>query len=570
MTLSNNPQETTVAEALVTIFEAVNIDACFGVPGGQTLPFYKAARARGFKHVLMRDERNCACAADAYARVSNKVGLCDATVGPGVTNLVSGLAEAYASSIPMIALIADINTRGEHLRHRGIVAQALEQRPLLEPVTKWIGRVQQPEMLIDMMDHALRVATTGRPGPVVIEVPEEVMSATLQAPDFSCFTESSAVWPRHRSAASPDKIDEALTLLTQAKQPIILAGGGAIASGAYLEVAQLANDYGLPVVTSINGKGIIDEGHPRAYGAVGIFGEVRASHALQQADVVLVLGSKFSQFNSFGWQLPTKTQTIIHIDIDGEELNRAIPIAVDIVADVKTVAQQILNGLAASNASFDWTPNGEVPKQPGTESSDPAVAPENVIAAINEIVPQNAILVSDASLSSGWTASRFKVRTPGRGYIAPRGCAGLGWACGAAVGAALAAPKDTPIVVVAGDGAAAYWLGEIETAVRLNLPITFVMLNNAGFGWIIQCERTMDFASESTFAPVDFAAIGTAMGTGSARAQSIDAVNSGLKQAIDHRGPFVLDVLSSDQSTPTVDYGLLTQDAASKSGAYGV
>ena len=160
MTLTPNFQESTVAETLVALLEAVNIDACFGVPGGQTLPFYKAARARGFKHVLMRDERNCACAADAYARVSGKVGVCDATVGPGVTNLVSGLAEAYASSVPMIALIADINTSGEHLRHRGIVAQALEQRPILEPVTKWIGRVQKPEMLIDMMDHALRVATS--------------------------------------------------------------------------------------------------------------------------------------------------------------------------------------------------------------------------------------------------------------------------------------------------------------------------------------------------------------------------------------------------------------------------
>ena len=569
--IANSPlTELSVAEALVAIFEAVNIDACFGVPGGQTLPFYKAARARGFRHVLMRDERNCACAADAYARISNTVGLCDATVGPGVTNLVSGLAEAYASSIPMIALIADIDTGSEHLRHRGIAAQALEQRPLLEPVTKWTGRVQRPDMLIDIVDHALRVATTGRPGPVVIEVPEEVMSATIPAPDLSRFDENSAVWPRHRSAAPTDKINEALNILTNATQPIILAGGGAMASSAFSEIAQLADDCGIPVVTSINGKGIVDERHPLAYGAVGIFGEVKASHALQQADAVLVLGSKFSQFNSFSWQLPAKTQALIHVDVDGEELSRAIPATVAIVADVKAVARQILEGLQAAKVSFNWTPSGDAPTQPGTEESDPAVAPEKVIAAINEIVPPNAIVVSDASLSSGWTASRFKVCRAGRGYIAPRGCAGLGWACGAAIGAAAAAPKDTPIIVVAGDGAAAYWLGEIETAVRLNLPITFVMLNNAGFGWIIQCERAMGFQSESTFAPVDFAAAGIAMGTGGVRAENLDAVAAGLRQAMDHNGPFVLDILSSDQSTPTVDFGKLTTDAVRQNGSYGV
>ncbi|PHZ85485.1 thiamine pyrophosphate-binding protein [Paremcibacter congregatus] len=559
-----------VAEAIVSILTAVGIDACFGVPGGQTLPFYKAARARGFKHVLMRDERNCACAADAYARVSGKVGLCDATVGPGVTNLVSGLAEAYASSIPMIALIADINTCGEHLRHRGNVAQALEQRPLLEPTTKWIGRVQKPDMLIDIMDHALRVATTGRPGPVAIEIPEEVMLAPLSEPNLSRFNKDSAVWPRHRSAAPAEKVVDAVSRLTQARRPIILAGGGAIASGAYQEIAQFADKHGFPVVTSINGKGIIDERHPRAYGAIGIFGEIKASYALQQADVVLVLGSKFSQFNSFAWQLPMKTQEVIHVDIDGEELGRAIPVALEVVADVRVAARQILNGLKENNAKFDWTPEGEVPKQPGTEIDDPAVAPEQVIASIGDLFPEDMILVSDASLSSGWTASRHKVQQAGRGYIAPRGIAGLGWACGAAIGVALAAPEGKRIVVVAGDGAAAYWLGEIETAVRLNLPITFVILNNAGFGWIVQCERVMNFTSESTFAPVDFAAIGMAMGTGGARAKSMDEVHVGLRQAIDLNGPFVLDVLSSDRSTPTVDYGLLAPEAISRNGAYGV
>ena len=461
-----------VGQLIVDILERVSIDVCFGVPGGQTLPFYKAAREKNYNHVLMHDERNCACAADAYARVSGKVGICDATVGPGVTNLVSGMAEAYASSIPMIALIADIDSSREHMRHRGIVAQAMEQTPLLEPVSKWIGRVSKPEMLVDIFDHALRVATTGRPGPVVIEVPEEVMMAELPSLDLSRFSSESALWPRYRGAAQQSLVDDAVARLQKAKKPIILAGGGAMASGAHKEIAQFANEFGIPVVTSINGKGIIDERHELSLGAVGIFGEVKASHALVQADVVLVLGSKFSHFNSFAWQLPTKHQDIIHIDIDGEELSRSIAVSLEIVADVKEAASQILAALSQDKKDFTWQIEGEVAAQPGTAADDPAVAPEAVVKSINQAFAENTIVVSDASLSSGWVASWHKVRQAGRGYIAPRGMAGLGWACGAAIGAAMAAPKGTRVVVVAGDGATAYWLGEIETAVRLKLPIT--------------------------------------------------------------------------------------------------
>src|SRR5688572_17922355 len=264
------------------------------MPGGQTLPFYKAARARGFRHVLMRDERNAACAADAYARISGKVSCCDATVGPGVTNLVSGLAEAYASSVPMLVLVADIDTQQEHLRHRSIAMQAMEQRALLAPITKWICRISRPEMLADSMAHALRIATSGRPGPVAIEIPEEVMPAEVAAPDLSRFAVSDACWPRARSAATTACVATAVARISSAKRPIILAGGGAIASGAYRQIARLADEIGIPVATTLNGKGIIDERHPRALGPVGIFGKVAASQALQQADVVLALGTKFS------------------------------------------------------------------------------------------------------------------------------------------------------------------------------------------------------------------------------------------------------------------------------------
>ena len=565
-----NSSGTTVADVLVDILEAAGIDTCFGVPGGQTLPLYGVTRARTFRHVMMHDERNCACAADAYARISGRVGVCDATVGPGVTNLVSGLAEAYASSIPVIALVADIETRLEHLRHRSIVAQGFEQRPLMEAVSKWVGRVQAPDMLVNTMAHALRVATTGRPGPVVVEIPEEIWGAPLASADIAGFDKSKSQWPRHRVAAPPSVIDRAVAFLRGAKRPIVLAGGGALASSAYEEIKAFADEFRIPVVTTMNGKGAIDGHHPLSLGVVGLFGSVTANHALQQADVLLAIGTKFTTFNSFSWRLPHKEQKVLHIDTDGEELDRSISTTLEILADAKQGCGQVLDGLRALRRTFAWQPEGDACAQPGTPGDDPAVPPEAVVEAISGVVSEKTVLVSDASLASGWTASRYKTPGYGRKFIAPRGLAGIGWSCGAAIGAAFAVPRGTRIVLVAGDGSAAYWLGEMETAARLKLPITFVILNNSGFGWVIQCEKKLDFPQLSTFSPVDYAAVGQATGIKSMRARTIEEFRTGFRQASGHDGPFVLDVLTSQRADATIDYEAINPHGVSVKSAYNV
>jgi acetolactate synthase-1/2/3 large subunit len=401
-----------------------------------------------------------------------------------------------------------------------------------------------------------------------VEIPEEIWNATVPSPDISGFDPSKSKWPRHRVAAPTSVIDKVVACMLGAKRPIVLAGGGAMASGAFAEVSSFANEFAIPVVTSMNGKGAIDERHALSLGAIGQFGSVTANHALQQADLVLVIGSKFTAFNSFSWRLPHKEQKVIHIDTDGEEMSRSISTFIEVLGDAKEVAAQILSGLRAANRTFSWRPDGQPPAQPGTAEDDPAVAPEGIVNAINEVVTDNTILVSDASLASGWTASHYKTPGAGRKFIAPRGLAGIGWSCGAAIGAALAAPRGTRVVVVAGDGSAAYWLGDMETAVRWNLPITFVILNNAGFGWVIQYEKKQDFSQLSTFCPVDYAAIGKATGAKSMRALTIDEVREGLQQALTHDGPFVLDVLSSQRSDTTVDYLSINPDGLAMKSAY--
>ncbi len=317
---------TDLGDRLISSLADAGIDAVFGLPGGQTLPLYRAARATGFRHVLMRDERAAACAADAYARVRGHVGVCDATVGPGVTNLVSGLAEAYASSIPVLAIVADIRSDQGHLRRRSVASQAAEQSAILAPVTKWVARVERAAAFDDVFAHALRVATTGRPGPVALEIPEDVFAEGPQG-QAAPLRREHALAPRFRPALAPGDVERVGALLAGAQRPVLLAGGGVLASGAWEALLEFAEATGIPVATTIMGKGAIDERHDLSLGVVGTFGCVRANAALIEADAVLVVGSKLDQLSTIGFRMPRPDQVLVHIDIDGEEIGRVTPVA---------------------------------------------------------------------------------------------------------------------------------------------------------------------------------------------------------------------------------------------------
>ena len=565
---------TDVGDALISRLRSIGARACFGVPGGQTIPFYAAARRSGFNHVLMRDERNAACAADAYARVTGRIGICDATVGPGATNLISGLAEAYASGVPVLAIVADVKTEREHLRHRGVASQAMEQRALLESVSKQVVRVHSSDSLPTAFDAAIRVAVTGRTGPVTLEIPEDIFTAAAEL-DEAAEGIQAGVWPRYTSDPSAESVAAVVEALAGAERPIILAGGGAMSSPHRDDIVTLAETHKIPVVTSINGKGVIDEYHPLSRGVVGVFGSVTASVALQKADVVLILGSKLAQFNSFLWRLPSPSQHLIHVDSDGAELGRSMPVSQSICADAGRTAYHICQAMGYLARCQNWQVDAsDIPVQPGTQDDDERVAPEAVIELITDIADESTIMVSDASLASGWAASRYRVRGSGRKFLAPRGLAGIGWAGGAAIGAAVALEEERSgkghVVSVSGDGATSYWIGEVETAVRMNLPIIFVILNNSGFGWIMQGEEMLGIQPRSTFGPVDFAAMGRAMGAAAFRAATIEEVSEALQSAWKAKGPVVIEVASSEMASPSVDFGTLDPSAASAYGAYGM
>lgn len=541
-----------VGERLATVIAGGGINAMFGVPGGQTMPLYGAAASAGLNHVLMRDERSAACAADAYARLSGQVGFCDATVGPGVTNLVSGLAEANASSVPVVAVIADIRRDQSHLRRRASVSQALEQRALLEPIVKWFGRVEQADSIDAVLDQALRIATTGRPGPVVVEIPEDVFRAQLSDDaKLREFGPPAFSYPRFRSAPSTSDVESAVALLSAADRPLILAGGGVTFSDASDAVAGFARRHQIPVVTSISGKGTIEEADELAAGVAGVFGTSRANDAMVAADLVLAIGCKLGALTTHNWRLPRPDQTLIHVDVDGEEIGRAVPVALGLVADAREAALALSEGLSAGGyKGRNWLVDLD-PAAPTEGAGDGAVQPHLIASVLGEALRDDDVLVCDASLSSGWGAVHVPAKRP-RSFIAPRGLAGIGWGAGGAIGARMAVDGSRRVVLLVGDGAWGYSLSEMETASRLGLDITYVLLNNSGLGWVKHGEdaRGHDEASKSLFSDVDYASVARAMGGEAARVTNLEDFEAELHTALESPQPYLVEVISSLDASP--------------------
>ena len=264
-----------VGEGLVELLTQMGVKYVFGVPGGQTLPFYEGIRKSktGISHVLMRDERSAGFAADAHARLSRMIGVCDATVGPGATNLLSPLAEAYCSSIPVLAIVSDIPRSWEFRRQRGNASQAMDQLAMFKAVSKWQVSLAEPESLENIVDQAVRVAVTGRPGPVVLAVPDDIAGSRAALRDHP--VPRSGEFPRHRPSPDPAQITLAIRALEKAHLPVMIVGGGAHISAAGSQVADLARSLSIPIVTSLSGKGIMADDDPLCFGVTGSMGSIQ-------------------------------------------------------------------------------------------------------------------------------------------------------------------------------------------------------------------------------------------------------------------------------------------------------
>jgi acetolactate synthase-1/2/3 large subunit len=551
-----------VGDRLAQLLLENGVDKVFGVPGGQTLPLYEGiSKFQGaIEHILMRDERSAGFAADAYAKLTGKTGVCDGTVGPGATNLVSPLAEAYCSSIPLICIVSDVARAWEHRRTRGNASQAMDQMEMFKPVSKWQVRITDPKSIDNIIDHAFRVATSGKPGPVVVGIPEDVASADFEFRD-PVTGRDGATYPATRSAPDPDCVSQAVAALAQANRPVLVVGGGAHISGAGAQVQQLAEILNAPVVTSISGKGIVSEDHPNVFGVTGTFGSPVARDIVKQADVAIFIGCKAGQLTTYSYRCPHRDTLVIHLDTDPEEIGRNYSNSIALVADARVGLDAMLAALekpSAANYTWDfeapraqyaaWYQENTDPEQPDNEP----LKPPTIMGVVNQVLSDDDVIVCDASLASGWAASYLKFGQAGRRMVAPRGLAGLGWGSPGAIGAALACKGKKRILHFAGDGGFSYSMQEMEVMARFKLPVLTIILNNDTLGWIKHVQRDhydQNYIS-TDFSHVNFSVVASGFGLRSYRVTDLQQLRECLDKEANPDGPALIEVISDQWSSP--------------------
>lgn len=523
--------------------------------------------------VTVRDEKHAAIMAHGYAQVTGRPGVCAATFGPGATNLITGLLEAQRSSVPVIALVQDhaLRLKNKH------ASSALDHAVALAPYVKEVIRIDMPEQAGDAVRKAFRIATTGRPGPVVLLCPGDVMAAEAEAetsadPAYTHF-------PANRVRASRDSIAAAARLLALARRPLLIAGGGTIISGAEEEVRLLAELFDMPVATTMTGRGAIADAHPLAAGPLGSttggrYGRGRISNTLfAEADVVFVLGSRTGQLCYSDWTLPKPGTKLIHLDIDPAEIGRNFSTDVAMVGDVRDTLRDLLahcaeHGLARTDAASrerlealtrDWREEF----RPVATSGQVPIRPERLLAEISARADGKTLIVTDASYVTGWAMSHIDVPKAGRFILSPRGTGGIGWSLPAAIGAKLADPS-LDIVCVTGDGAFGYVFNELETAARYGVEVQVVVFNNGTLGFQRHWEqKVMGRYLECDFLDIDFAELGRALKCGGERITDPAGIAAGLARSQAAKGPYVLDVvIDPDATAPIVGFeSLLAADA---------
>ena len=551
--------------ALAKMLMDYDVEYIFGIPGGQTLPLYDAGYSKGenLKHVMMRDERSAGHAACVYSRVSGKVGVCDATVGPGATNLPSALGEALNSSTPMLAIVGEHPVNWINKIEFGRASQGIDQISMLKAVTKKVVYVPTQESLPELVKTAFLEATSGRPGPVALVIPADVFRQEGSPASLEQYVNPVySHYPVHRTVPDPRDIEHAAELLREAKNPVMLVGGGALISGAIDQVRQLAELLTMPVTTTFTGKGVLSDDHPLSLGVVGLFANaVCAEKALRTADLVFIVGSKSSQSSSFLWTVPSPSQKVIHLDIDPYEVGRIFRTDVGLVGDAKLGLEAILKSLKGG---------GEIhPNQARLEEvrslknewektlaerftwNDAPIKPHLIMAALNRVLGPGDLLVCDAGFASAWGAMYYCQREAGRRCIFPRGLAGLGFSAAAGIGAQLAAPERR-VATLAGDGAFTYVMAELAVQAQLNLPIINIVLNNAAYGWVKWAEKEwyQGSFSASDLQSINFVKVAEGLGCIGIRVEEPDQIEGALVKALSLHKPVVLDIITDAASTP--------------------
>ena len=489
--------EMTGGEAIARLLRAQGIGPMFGMGGFQLLPFYDAARRLGLTHSLINDERCGVFAADAYAKITGKVGVVDATLGPGATNLVTGLIEALNAGTPIVAIVGN----SHRLHSWKNMTQESKQVEILRPAVKELIKVEMIERLPELVRRAFQIATTGRPGPVVLDIPEDICHASYPFdPEELDVPQLYQRIPSLRTRPDRLSIDKAVQLLKYSKRPLILAGGGVHLSDAAQTLETFAETFSIPVAHTMTGKGSISCTNTLNAGLFGRYDRI-ANQFIEASDCLLVIGCKLGEIATKRFTLPPKNIPIIHLEVVAEEIGRTLQPTVALWGDAKEGIKDLTSVMSThaeqqrtERASYikdierhmnDWriSVNGRLTSQ------EVPINMARLMHELNNELPEDAILVADGGFAAHWGGLLYDTKRAGRGFLPDRGFASIGYGLPGAIGAALA--KSGPVIAITGDGGFNMTLGELETAKRMRLEFVIIVVNNAASGYVKALQHLM-------------------------------------------------------------------------------
>jgi len=529
----------TGAEAVVEMLRAHGVEVIFGLCGDTSLPLYDAlARQGSIQHVLTRDERHAAYMADGYARVTGRVGVCEGPSGGGATYLLPGLAEANESSIPVLAINTDIAVSS---RNKFTLTE-LDQRSLMKPLTKWNAVLDRAADIPRMFRAAFESMTSGRPGAAHLALPFDVQNGTVEDADVWA-DPSLGSFPSRRTGPDPFMVELAAKLLRSAKQPVFICGGGVVISRAESELLELAEKLSAPVATSISGKGSIDEQHALAAGVVGSNGGTPETRAVvDAADLVIFVGCRAGSVTTERWRHPAPGKArIIHIDVDPAVPGTNYRVDVPLIGDAKLALSALIEAVSPREGDLSFV---DATFDELAAMNDTPIKPERVVAELGKALGSDAIVVADPGTPCPYLSAYYVVRGAGRRYFSNRAHGALGYALAASVGAHYGRPSVKAVAVM-GDGSFGMCAGELETVVRLKLPITFVVISNATYGWI-KAGQKAGYAERYfsvDFGVTDHAKVAAAFGVRSWRVTNPSELGPVLKNALSSAEPTLVDIV---------------------------
>ncbi|WP_417399020.1 biosynthetic-type acetolactate synthase large subunit [Hominenteromicrobium sp.] len=524
----------TGADILIRTLIEQGCDTVFGYPGGQILNVYDSLYKyqNEIRHMLTAHEQGAAHAADGYARATGKVGVVMSTSGPGATNLVTGIATAYLDSIPLVAICGNVPTT-----QIGTDSfQEIDITGVTLPITKHNYFVGSVENLADTIREAFALAQSGRPGPVLIDVPKDVQTAVCD------YKPQAPVLPEERHAAKDVRIKEAAALINVSKRPFIYFGGGLITSEAQEEMLALAEKIDAPIGCSLMGLSGIPTDHPRFLGMQGMHGHYASSMAMHDADLIISLGVRFNDRVTGNREKFAKLAQIIHIDVDGSELSKTVNSACGLRGDVKLTLQKLIP-LVNAEQKPDWEKAVKALKETENDYLDirPGLTPRNAIMTLNKHLSANTAVATDVGQHQMWAAQNVSFKKPRR-FISSGGLGTMGFGLGAAIGAAVGTGERS--VLVTGDGSFGMCLNELTTAVTYNVPVVILLMNNGVLGMVRQWQTLFfnkHYSNTILDRKTDFVALARAFGADGEAVDTVAALDKAFEHAFSCDGPYVID-----------------------------